>query len=695
MKKQLTYDKIQQAFNRDFNFSKITRERAAADLSFFWITHWDDALLSGSQLLYKGEFDLLRRAMRDILSDMRSAPVQADFEPKDGTPEEDAEILDGIYRTSWRSNASQESSDNASIEQVVCGLGGWRLRTCYESDSMGENHQIIDRQPIHEFNSTVFFDANARLIDKTDALCCTVLVPLSSDGYVEYYEELTGEELPNPKRTITDFAYPENGWSFPWALAGGSVDVVYIAEHYHRYKEKSKIYFFQDFLGNEQAYQKEYGEKEADLIAEFEANGYVKVSEKKVERWVVDKYILDGQSILSGPERLAGEYIPIVPQFGERAYIQGNEHYEGIVKAAKDPQLLRDFGMSYMADIVSRSPRTQPIYLAEQIQGFEFMFSENGSDSIYPYKLQNRFDANGNELPLGPVGMTPEQPIPQGLSLLLDHSRMAVDDVATAGIPNNISDPDLSGKALNTLVAQFDQQSLVYQDHRKFSNRADAMIFASMAREIYDAPRNVTMTLPDGTRKEQPIMQPSLDIETGTVKTLRDLTRARFEVYADVGKAYSTSRDEARQKLEELLPNAAAVDPQLAKATLLKIYQLQDGEMTKDLRKFARQQLILMGISEPDTDEEKQFLQASQEAQQGQQDPNMALAMAEQMKAQNGAIKNQIDQFRAETDRISVMADVEKAGAEIDYKKVQAKSMVVNDAVKIRQSIDRGRQTLQ
>jgi len=130
MKKQLTYDKIQQAFNRDFNFSKITRERAAADLSFFWITHWDDALLSGSQLLYKGEFDLLRKAMRDILSDMRSAPVQADFEPKDGTPEEDAEILDGIYRTSWRSNASQESSDNASIEQVVCGLGGWRLRTC-------------------------------------------------------------------------------------------------------------------------------------------------------------------------------------------------------------------------------------------------------------------------------------------------------------------------------------------------------------------------------------------------------------------------------------------------------------------------------------------------------------------------------------------------------------------------------------
>lgn len=685
--KKIEYNDIKKAFNRDFNFSKITRERAAADLSFFWITHWDDALLSGNQLLYKGEFDLLRKAMRDILSDMRGAPVMADFEPKDGTTEEDADIMDGLYRTTCRDNMSAESFDNAAIEQVVCGLGGWRLTTCYESDSMGNNHQVIIRKPIHEFNSTVFFDANARLIDKSDALCCTVLVPLSKDGYEEYYEELTGEELPDADETISNFAYPENGWTFPWALAGDSVDVVYIAEHYHRYKEKVKIHFFQDFLGNEQAYQQEYDDTEAEMIAEFEAGGFKKVGEKKIERWVVDKYILDGQQILSGPERLAGEYIPIIPQFGERAYIQGVEHYEGIVKAAKDPQLLRDFGMSYMADIVSRSPRIQPIYFAEQIQGFEPMYSENGADSMFPYKLQNRYDAAGNELPGGPVGMTPEQPIPQGLSLLLDHSRMAVEDVATAGIPNNIGDPDLSGKALNTLVAQFDQQSMVYQDHRKFSHRYDAMVFASMAREIYDAPRNVTLTMVDGTRKEQAIMQPTLDIDSGTVKTMRDLTKSRFEVYADVGKAYSTSRDEARQKLEELLPNAAAVDPQLAKATLLKIYQLQDGEMMKDVREFARNQLILMGIAKPETEEEQVMLQQAQEAQSQQQDPNMALAMAEQMKAQNGAVKNQIDQFRAETDRMAVMVDADKAGAEIDYKRVQSKSLAVNDAVKIRQSV--------
>jgi flavin-binding protein dodecin len=68
----------------------------------------------------------------------------------------------------------------------------------------------------------------------------------------------------------------------------------------------------------------------------------------------------------------------------------------------------------------------------------------------------------------------------------------------------------------------------------------------------------------------------------------------------------------------------------------------------------------------------------------------MALAMAEQMKAENGAIKNQIDQYRAETDRIDVMAKVQETGVNIDYKKVQTQSMKLNDAMKLRQSVTIG-----
>jgi hypothetical protein len=98
--------------------------------------------------------------------------------------------------------------------------------------------------------------------------------------------------------------------------------------------------------------------------------------------------------------------------------------------------------------------------------------------------------------------------------------------------------------------------------------------------------------------------------------------------------------------------------------------------------------LVLRGIRKPETDEEKQAV-ADAQAQQGeQQDPNMALAMAEQMKAQNGAIKNQIDQFRADTDRMAVMVDAEKAGADINYKQLQGRSLMVNDAVKLRGSVN-------
>ena len=80
------------------------------------------------------------------------------------------------------------------------------------------------------------------------------------------------------------------------------------------------------------------------------------VSEKVIQRYQVTQYIASGEGILSC-EIIAGEHIPVVPQYGETQYIEGERTYEGIVRLAKDPQRLRNFQMSYLADIVSRTPR--------------------------------------------------------------------------------------------------------------------------------------------------------------------------------------------------------------------------------------------------------------------------------------------------------------------------------------------------
>lgn len=687
--KKLTYDQIRKKFDADYCYNQKTRERAASDLVFYHITHWDDSLLEASPLQYRGEFDLLRKGKRDIIADMRANPIQADFEPVEGTDEDMADLMDGLYRASCRKNASKEAFDYACDEQVVCGLGGWRLVTKYESDRLGSRNQVVERLPIREFNSRVFFDCSAELIDKKDAKHVTVLTPFTPEGYIDLIRDVTGEEI-SENEVGGNFSYPENGITFAWFGSNSQKDVVYVGEYYCRYKTKVRIQYFRDMFGSLQVFEQEEGKKAGWVDEEILAAGFVLEDEKEIEKWVVDKYLIDGEKIIGEPERIAGSELPIIPQYGERAFVQGVEHYEGIVKAARDPQLLRDFSMSYLADIVGRSPRIKPIFFPEQLQGFEYMHSQTGADSDYPYLLQNRFDDQGNELPLGPIAQSLEQPVPTALSQLMAEMRMAVEDVVNPGLPNSISDPDLSGKALNTLTALFDQQSMCYQEARKYAMRRDAEVFASIMAEIADVPRKMTVESPDGNRKEVMMMQEVLDIDSGEIKVLNDLTQSTFEVYADIGKAYSSSRDEAREMLNEQMATAVTVDPQLAQAIQLKILALTDGPHMKDLREYAMKQLVLMGIRQPETDEEIAMMQQAQEAQAQQQDPNMALAMAEQMKAQNGAVKNQIEQYRAETDRMAVMVDAEKAGAEIDYKDAQVGSLKVNDAMKLRQSVSGG-----
>jgi hypothetical protein len=681
---KLTFDQIRKKFDADYCYNQRTRERAAADLVFYHITHWDDSMLEASPLQYRGEFDLLRKGKRDIIADMRANPIQADFEPIDGTSEDEADLMDGLYRASCRKNASKEAFDYACDEQVVSGLGGWRLVTKYVSDALGTRNQIVERLPIREFNSRVFFDCSAELIDKSDAKHVTVLTPFTPEGYIELVKDVTGETI-SEDEIAGNFSYPENGISFPWFGANSQKDVVYVGEFYCRYKTKVRIQFFRDMFGSLQAFEQPYGKAKGWVDPIITEAGFELESEKTIEKWVVDKYLVSGDGIIGEPERIAGTELPIIPQYGERAFVQGVEHYEGIVKAARDPQLLRDFSMSYLADIVGRSPRIKPIYFPEQVQGFEHMHAQTGADSDYPYLLQNQFDDQGNALPLGPVAQTLEQPVPTALSQLMAEMRMAVEDVVNPGLPNNIADPDLSGKALNTLTALFDQQSIGYQENRKYAMRRDAEIFAAIMSDIMDTPRKMVTETPDGNRREVIMMEEKLNVETGEMETLNDITQAKFEVYADIGKAFSSSRDEARDMLTELLPAVSQTDPELAQITQLKIISLTDGPHMKDFREWASKKLVMMGIRKPETEEEAAELQAMQQAQAQQQDPNMALAMAEQMKAENGAIKNQIDQFRAETDRMAVMVDAEKAGAEIDYKSVQTQSIKFNDAMKLRQ----------
>ena len=716
----LTLTQLKEKHDLAYCYGQETRLRAADDSLFAWVSQWDDSTLGESSLQYRGEFNVLRKAYRQIVADLRSNPVQVNFVPASESREDGADIIDGLYLTTDRANTSIESYDNAVSEAVVCGVGAWELYTKYASNRAGVDHQIICRRPIYEANNNCFWDPNAKSLDKSDANYVSILNAYSPDGYDILCDELCDEASEDGKKESrrekkkreklearnrpSSFAEPEQSYTFPWMSSGN--DLIYVVSFYHRRKIKDTVITLIDPMGQPLTLRKSDLEKVMDDLID---DGYEITSERDIERWEVRKYIASGEKILNGKvgkdgeregEVIAGENIPVVPTYGERAFIEGEEHYEGITRLAKDPQRLRNFQLSYLADIVSRSPRPKPIFFPEQIQGYEFMYEQTGADNNFPFLYGNRLSADGQPLPIGPIAVMPEQTIPQALMAGIELSRQAVEDVANPGLPQDIADPDLSGKAVNALTNRLDQQSIVYQQNLKHAKRRDAEIYASMAVEVYDAPREVTLTLPDGSTKKVKIMEAVMDKETGELTALNDLTNTEYEVYADIGPSYASKKEQTIEQLTSMANSLAPIDPQMAKLLILQTLTLVNGIDMDPVRKMARKQLIMAGYLEPDSPEEEAMLQEAQ-SQQAPPDAAMVLAQAEmekakssqmdtqrkaindQQTAQTNSAKIQVDMFRAQTDRAAVEVDAQVAGADIQFKQARTAGQVMENVQKL------------
>ena len=682
---------LKRLHDKAYTYSQVTRERAADDLVFYWVTQWDDNILAESQLAYRGEFNILRKAGRAIIADLEANQVQVDFEPVEDSDFDSGDFMDQLYRTDDNNNRSENSYNTAKTEAVVCGVGAWVLHTEYETIREDNNNQVIRRRPVWEANNTLFWDPNSKLIDRSDADYCSILTSYSYDAYIDLVKELTGDE--DAKPSMGSFKHPEQSYVFPWL--GGEMEKIYVAEFYHRKKVKVKALTLQDPVGSEVTM---YESDLINVLDDFIDTGYQILSEREVTRYEVTRYVASGERILD-KRIIAGENIPVVPVFGEYAMVEGEVHYEGVTRLAKDPQRLRNFQMSYLADIVSRSPRQKPIFFQEQVAGFEDMYSISGIENNYPYLLQNRLAGDGSPLPVGPPGLMPEQKIPDALIASMAMSREGVEDVANPGTPQNVADTDISGKAVLALQSRIDLQSVVYQSNFKHAKKRDGEVYASMAAEVYDVPRPVILTSPDGTRKKISTMDTVIDQETGDIVTINDIYNQEFNVYADMGPSYASKREQTIERLAEQVGVLPPGDP-LRQILLMKLLKLMDGVDFADIRDYANMQLVLLGIKQPETPEEQEALVQAQ--QQGQEpSPEMLLAMGENKKGEAALMKEQInalklqidalnkksdlniDAFKAQTDRMDTQIDAQKASADIDYTRVDTLSKQIDNSIKV------------
>ncbi len=607
---------------------------------------WEGGLEDQFENRPRFEVNKILLSIQRIYSEYRNNRISVDFRPKnDKASDKIADALDGLYRADEMDSGAQEAYDNAFDEGLAGGFGAWRLCAEYEDkEDEDSEEQRIKIEPITDADVSVWFDPDAKRYDKSDAKWAMVIFSMSPDAYREEYD-----------REPTTLAR-DNLVEFDWFTP----DVVYVGEYYERTEEYYKVQVWRQLAtGHEVKITPDDMDEEAltEKLVELEATGYQLAREKKVERYVVNKYIVDGNEVLEDCGRIAGSHIPIVPFYARRLFVDNVERVMGHGRLARDTQQLYNMVISMIAEIATLSPVEKPIFTPEQVAGHEYMWAEDNVKR-YPFLLTNAVtDAAGNPVQNGPIGYTKPPSIPPALAGLIQILGADMQEVLGAQQSAEEVVSNVSAKAVELIQNRLDMQTLIYMDNMAKSMRRGGQIWLSMARELYDEKgRKMRVVTQAGDDSTIELKRPNID-EQGNSITEFDLQSGVYDVYADVGPSMTTRRDSTVRSLSGMLQFVE--DPSDRTAIAGSIVMNLEGEGLEDLKAYQRQKLLAIGAVKPNEQEKAQMQQAAQN-QQPDANTQYLQAAAEKEIAQAEKDRAQTDKYRAETAQIATQIDQSK-----------------------------------
>lgn len=615
------YDDIQTALQAE-------RRMCVDDRRFYSIAgaQWEGPWLTQYENKPRIEVNKVHGAVMRVINEYRANRISVDFVSKDGADVDDlAEVCDGLYRADEQDSTADEAYDNAFEEAVGGGFGAWRLRADWEDEYDDENdRQRIRIEPIFDADTSVFFDLEAKRQDKSDARFAFVVTSMSRPAYVERY----GDDPSTWPKIVTRAQYD---WCTP--------DVVYVAEYYRVEDTTETVRIFRLLDGSTERYTKADFDEDENLERMLSSTGATEIGQKRTKRRRVHKYVLSGGRVLEDQGYIPGNQIPIVPVYGKRWFVDNVERCMGVVRLAKDAQRLSNMQKSKLTEIAALSPIEKPIFLPEQVSGE--IAEQWRTDNIVnrPFLLVNPItQADGSVQPAGPVGYTKPPQVSPALAAIVQMSDADMRDVLgnPEGADKLVS--GVSGKAVEAVTNRIDMQAFIYMSNFAKAMKRCGEIWLSMARDVYVEEKRKMKTIGEqGEVSSVELQRPTINARGGyTIEN--DLSRASFDVVAEVGPATQSRRDATQRQLLSLLQ--LTKDPQTAGVVEQMLLMQMDGEGLGDMRDFFRKRLVQAGVVKP-TDEEAQELAAAQ--QQQQPDPQALYLQAAATEAQARAMKAQAD----------------------------------------------------
>jgi hypothetical protein len=363
----------------------------------------------------------------------------------DGGDPEVAEIIEGKIREIQNNSNADDAYDNAVNFAIKSSLGFIRIDHDYLDDKSFDQELFIDR--VVNPNS-ILFDPESIEPDGSDARCAFVFENMSREDFEEQYPDYS------PISFIKE----------------DQEDEIVLVEYFNI--EEQDIFIVMDEMGQV---------SEVDKLPEA---GIIR--SRKSKKRVVYRYKLSGQDVLE-ESIFPGEYIPIVPVYGEEAWIDGKRNLYSLIRRSKDAQRMYNYWASLETEILMKAPKAPIMAVEGTVEDFAEDWMNPDKAAVMRYKQE---DSSGRPAP--PPQFT--QPVAPPIGIINARQSSIQDIRSTMGLYDSfigMQDNAVSGIAIQGRQREGDRAVYHFMDNLTRSITQVGRILVSALPVVYDTPRVV------------------------------------------------------------------------------------------------------------------------------------------------------------------------------------------------------------
>lgn len=540
---------------------------------------------------------------------------------------ETADIFKGLIRNiEYRSNAD-EAYDTASLSAVRCSIGFIFVDHDYVNSSSFEQELKIKRcvNPLQ-----VWLDCDSIEADGSDARRGIKIQPMSAQEFKRRY----------PKAQVSSFGEDVKG-------DYKDDDSVNVAEYYEILEETKEVGLLEN------------GEMQ-EVVPGVEYS-----SVRTMKKPQVMRYILSGAEVLA-ESRFPGKYIPIIPVYGEEAWIDGKRQLYSLIRKSKDAQRMYNYWKSLETELLMKQPNAPIMAGAGQIENYATDWQNPQKAMVLRYETH---DADGNPLP-APQRLAPPA-IPTGI---VNAARSTVDDIkATMGIYNaslGEASNETSGVAISRRKEEGDVATYHFGDNLVRSINHVGRVCVCAIPEVYDTPRIVQIIGLEDEPKQIGINGAMMQDQ----EISYDLQNGEYSVRVVTGASSITKRQEAAEFFGEVVKSQPELITIMGDLLFKNMDIAGSQEMAERMKKVIDPKFLDENKDEEfDPEKEQMKMVIEQGKQLLEQQQSEIAELQQQLKNKDGELQIKViaeensaanDQAKIEIDILKLQIEQEKLATE-------------------------------